>query len=339
MREIERFLSTVCREPLLPAPTPLHGLRMSPGGRSFDLWIKRDDMTGIGPGGNKVRSLEYILGEAKAMGATKILTAGPEQSNLCVLTAAACAKAGLDCELIINAEEPERKEGNLLLEELLGTKIHFLGPCGSEMRNDRMEEIAAEYQAAGEQVYVVRNGATTGRGALGYTAAIVEMQQQCREKGIEQMTIFAPGGNGGVAAGLIYGNVLMGMPFRIVIISVEDDWETLTEHIQKTISQTEEITGLSMGVPVENAAQITDEYRGAGWGEDTEESRKAVLTFARQEGIFIENVYNSKVLVGMMDWLEKGKVSGSACYLHTGGFGSLFAQYEKEREKKWNTDI
>ena len=304
MKPIERFLRETDHMPLMPMPTPLHPMHYQPSGKDVSLLIKRDDMTGVGPGGNKIRSLEFLLGEARSKGASKILAAGPEQSNLCALTAAACAKAGLDCELIINAAEPARKEGNLLLEEL-----------------------AAAYQSAGEQVYVVRNGATTGRGALGYTAAVVEMKRQCEDLGIGRMTIFAPGGNGGVAAGLIYGNQLMGQPFRIVIVSVEDDRETLTAHIRSTISEAEEITGLPMDVPVEQAAEITDAYRGGGWGENTEESQQAVLSFARSEGIFIENVYTSKVLVGMMDWIEQEKVSGPVCYLHTGGLGSLFAQY------------
>lgn len=327
MYAIESFLETTERIPLLPGPTPLHDLREAHRNKDIRLLIKRDDMTGIGPGGNKVRSLEYILGEAKAKGATKILAAGPEQSNLCVLTAAACARAGLECELVINSNEPERKEGNLLLEQLLGTKTHYLGPCDGETRNLRMEEIAATYREQGERVFVVRNGATTGRGALGYTAAVVEMARQCEAMGIQQMTIFAPGGNGGVAAGLIYGNSLMGSPFRIVIVSVEDERDTLKGHIQATIRETETITGIPMCTPLEETAEITDAYRGAGWGENTPESQQAVLSFARSEGIFIENVYNSKVLVGMMDWIDKGKVSGTVCYLHTGGLGSLFAQY------------
>ena len=259
MKPIERFLRETDRVPLMPMPTPLHPMHYQPSGKDVSLLIKRDDMTGVGPGGNKIRSLEFLLGEARSKGASKILAAGPEQSNLCALTAAACAKAGLDCELIINAAEPARKEGNLLLEELLGTKIHFLGPCDGTV--------------------------------------------------------------------LIYGNQLMGQPFRIVIVSVEDDRETLTAHIRSTISEAEEITGLPMDVPVEQAAEITDAYRGGGWGENTEESQQAVLSFARSEGIFIENVYTSKVLVGMMDWIEQEKVSGPVCYLHTGGLGSLFAQY------------
>lgn len=325
MEPIEEFLQNTPRVPLLPAPTTLHRLRRHPSG--VELWIKRDDMTGIGPGGNKVRSLEFLLGEAKVQGATKILAAGPVQSNLCVLTAAACARAGLDCELLINGAEPERKEGNLLLEQLLGVKTHFLGPCDGEMRNQRMEALAAEYRSAGERVYVVRNGATSGRGALGYVAAAVELRAQCREMGLERMTIFAPGGNGGVAAGLIYGNALLGQPFDLVIVSVEDDRQTLRAHIQTVIQEAEAITGLPMPLLLDNAAQITDAYRGAGWGENTKQSEQAVLSFARSEGIFLENIYNSKVFVGMMDWAETGRITGPACYLHTGGFGSLFAQY------------
>ncbi len=140
MKPIERFLRETDRVPLMPMPTPLHPMHYQPSGKNVSLLIKRDDMTGVGPGGNKIRSLEFLLGEARSKGASKILAAGPEQSNLCALTAAACAKAGLDCELIINAAEPARKEGNLLLEELLGTKIHFLGPCDGAVRNRRMEE-------------------------------------------------------------------------------------------------------------------------------------------------------------------------------------------------------
>ena len=327
MEPIEEFLQSTARVPLIPAPTPLHRLRRHPAAAGVEWMIKRDDMTGIGPGGNKVRSLEFLLGEAEAQGATKVLAAGPPQSNLCVLTAAACARAGLECELVINGDEPERKEGNLLLESLLGVKTHFLGNCDGSKRNAQMQALAEEYRRAGEKVYVVRNGATSGRGALGYAAAAVELRAQCRQMGIERMTVFAPGGNGGVAAGLIYGNALLGQPFDLVIVSVEDDEKTLRAHIRSVIQEAETITGLPMQLDLDDAAQITDAYRGNGWGENTKESEQAVLSFARSEGIFLENVYNSKVFVGMTDWVDTGRVNGTVCYLHTGGFGSLFAQY------------
>ena len=327
MYPIESFLQHTPRVKLMPAPTPLHPLHTPAPREDVSLWIKRDDMTGIGPGGNKIRSLEFILGEALEAGATKILASGPVQSNLCALTAAACARVDLPCELVINGDEPAHKEGNLLLAQLLGTKLHFLGPCDGDTRNRHMEELLNKYQSEGERPFAVRNGATTGRGALGYTSAVVELYHQCQELGLQGMTLFAPGGNGGVAAGLVYGNALMGNPFQLVIVSVEDDRQTLRAHIQTVIQEDEAITGLPMPLLLDNAAQITDAYRGAGWGENTKQSEQAVLSFARSEGIFLENVYNSKVFVGMMDWAETGRITGPACYLHTGGFGSLFAQY------------
>ena len=327
MYPIEEFLNRTERVYLLRAPTPLHTLAGFSEYEEGKIYIKRDDMTGIGPGGNKVRSLEYILGEAVNQGCCKILTAGPVQSNLCTLTAAACARLGLDCELVHNGREPEKKEGNLLLNYILGVKSHFLGDCSSEERNAYTESLAKTYEQKGISTYVVRNGATTGRGALGYTAAIREMKKQCEEMGIENMTIFAPGGNGGVAAGLIYGNELLGSPFHIVIISVEDKKEILTAHIRDTIRETEAITGIKMKTTVEEAAEISDQYRGSGWGIDTAESIEEIFAFARTEGIFIENVYNSKVVVGMKDWMRSKRIKGPVCYLHTGGFGSLFAQY------------
>ncbi len=162
----------------------------------------------------------------------------------------------------------------------------------------------------GRNPYVVRNGATTGRGALGYTAAVPELMEQCQAQGITGMTIFAPGGNGGVAAGLVYGDVVMGNPFRIVIVSVEDDRENLKKHIADTVREVEAITGIPAGKSVEELCSIEDGFRGRGWGVNTSESAREIFEFARAEGIFIENIYNSKVLVGMRDWLGKGKARG-----------------------------
>lgn len=327
IRPIQRFLDEAPRIPLLAGPTPLHPMRSFCETDRVTALIKRDDMTGLGPGGNKVRSLEFLLGDAVSQGCDIVLTAGPEQSNLCVLTAAACARTGSSCELVLNGSEPEHKEGNLLLAQILGAKLHFLGPCGGDVRDQWMEERAQALQRSGRQPYVIRNGATTGRGALGYTAAAVELSQQCREQGIQGMTVFVPGGNGGMAAGLIYGNELLERPFHVVVISVEDDRDTLIRHITETIHEAERITGLPFGVPVTQAAEIIDRYRGEGWGKNTPESEQEIFSFARSEGIFIENIYNSKVLVGMRDWINSGKVHGTVCYLHSGGLGSLFAQY------------
>ena len=327
MYPLEKFLAAAPRVSLLAGPTPLNPMTHFCVRDGVQPYIKRDDLTGIGPGGNKIRSLEFLLGQAVAEGCDCVLVAGPEQSNLCTLAAASCAKLGLLCEVFHNSDRPDRLSGNLMLNRLLGVKSHFLGPVTGDERNEIMERQCIAYQKQGRKPFVVRNGGTTGRGALGYAAAVVELRQQCLARNICGMTIFAPGGNGGVAAGLVYGNALMGSPFKIVIVSVEDEKKVLLRHVSDAVCQAEEITGLKLTAPVESLCEITDSYRGEGWGVNTDDSTRMVEEFARQEGIFIENVYNSKVLVGMRDWIESRKVSGPVCYLHTGGFGSLFSQY------------
>lgn len=313
----------------LPTPLmPLHNLERALGCQG--VYIKRDDLTGLGPGGNKLRSLEFILGEAALQGADTIIASGPLQSNMCTLAAAACASANLRCVLVHNGEEPEQPTGNILLNQLLGAQSHYLGNVTAEARTDYVRQL---FQSLSKQCrpYVVENGATTGVGALGYTNASLEMAVQFEQQGLRDVTLFAPGGNGGVATGLIYGNALLGFPFRVVIISVEDDRDTLRAHILHTIDEVQEVLGLPFPCQrLEDACVLDDSYRGAGWGENTPESSRIILDFARQEGIMLENVYNSKVMVGMQDYIRKGKVTGPVCYLHTGGFGSLFAQYESK---------
>lgn len=309
----------------LPTPLePLAGLERQIG--YSGIFIKRDDLTGLGPGGNKLRSLEFIAGKAIAEGKDTLIASGPVQSNLCTLTAAACAKLGLHCILVHNGCEPAHFTGNLMLNRLLGAESHFLGEISSAKRNEYVEELA-ESISDKCRPQIVQNGATTGRGALGYTNAVIELKKQFDEKSLTGGTIFAPGGNGGVASGLIYGNALCGFPFRIVVISVEDDRETLITNINGVIKELEDILGLPFGHDLETACTVDDSYRGEGWGINTSESIRAVLDFPKLEGILIENVYNSKVLVGMQDYIRNGKVTGPVCYLHTGGFGSLFAQF------------
>ena len=324
---IEQCLKGMQRIPLMPGPTPLHRLQGIEDNYDVSMLVKRDDMTGIGVGGNKVRSLEYILGEAVAKGCNKVLVSGPAQSNLCMLAAASCAHIRMPCEIVFNSEKPSVKRGNLLLIDILGTKTHFLGECTERIRNQYVETLAEQYMKQGELPYVIRNGAATGRGALGYVAAAIELATQCVDIAAKCVTLFVPGGNGGVAAGLLYGNALIGKPFRIIVVSVENDSETLLKNISIIINEIEEITGIPMGEQHRRSIEITDEYRGEGWGRNTEESERMVFEFARKEGFFIENIYNSKVLVCMKDWILRKKVNGTACYLHTGGVGSLFAQY------------
>ncbi len=291
------------------------------------IFIKRDDLGGLGAGGNKVRCLETILGEAVSQGSDLIIAYGPLQSNLCSLSAAAAAKSGLDCVLIFNAEKPERIEGNQLLNKLLGTKQIFLGKVTPEERNAYAEQYAEALKAQGRRPYIIQNGGSSGIGALGYMGIIRELTDEYRPDENERLTLFVPGGNGGVAGGLIYGNALSGRKFDIVVISVEDEAPLLRQHIADIVTKAAEIAGETIAGDIFDSVTITDAYRGGGWSVNTPESEEEVFELARTEGIFVENVYTSKVLVGMKDMLRKGAVSGNVCYLHTGGFGSLFSQY------------
>lgn len=327
MQQLENALKAVPQVSLAALPTPF--MRMENLEKKLNhagIFIKRDDLTGLGPGGNKLRSLEFLLGEAMAQSADTVIAAGPPQSNLCTLTAAACAKLALRCVLVHNGDKPPHEEGNILLNRLLGAQSHYLGNVSAQERTACTEQLSQEL-AVNHRPYVVKNGATTGRGALGYVKAIPELQRQTASLGLAGLTIFAPGGNGGVAAGLICGNALCGFPFQIVIISVENDCQTLTQDIRRTVAEAADCLRLPLPADPERACIIDDSYRGEGWGVNTPQSSRMITDFAGTEGILAENIYNSKVLVGMQDYLQTGRAAGPVCFLHTGGFGSLFAQY------------
>lgn len=324
------FLDAVPRLDIGLFPTPLHRLDRLSRELDHPIYIKRDDLNGIGPGGNKIRSLEFLLAEAAASGCDTVLVSGPLQSNLCSLTAAACAKLGVHCILVLNGERPPRRTGNLLLNDLLGAEVHYLGQVDRAIREAAVTELYNHCRSLGHATYVVRNGATTGLGALGYVRAIPELMDQCKGMELHDLTIYAPAGNGGVAAGLVLGNYLAGQPFHIVVVSVEYDHAETCVNVNRTMAESAQILGVSSLPSLESLCRVTAQFRGRGWGCNTAESEQAVLRLARMEGILSEHIYNSKVLVGMESEIRQGLVSGPACFLHTGGIGSLYTQYEED---------
>lgn len=309
-------------------PTPLQPMERLGVKAGIPLFMKRDDLNGLGPGGNKVRSLEYLLYEARQNGADTVLASGPAQSNLCTLAACAAAKLGMKAVLVHNAAAPSRFEGNALLNHLVGAESHYIGAGTTEFqRADRVAELEMGLRAEGREPYTVLLGASTGLGALGYVNVVAELVQQCLAAKIDLRHLFVPGGNGGVATGVVYGNWLLGSPFEVHVISVEDDYSGLRKAMERILDEIEPITGERPAAPAEDLCDLQAGYRGDGWSCNTPESAAMVEAFPKMEGVFIENVYNSKVVVAMLDYIQKGLVKENACYLHTGGFGSLFAQY------------
>ena len=228
--QVSELLAQFPKVGLALNPTPLHPMqRLQQDLGCGPLFIKRDDLNGLGVGGNKIRNLEYLLGDALAQGKKTILASGQTQSNLCSLCAAACCRLGLRCVLVHNSPPPKQLEGNALLNHLLGAKEYYMGEASEQERADFVEQLRVQLEQQGEEPYVIENGASSARGALGYVEAAVEIARQIQQdsslSSIQSVCI--PAGNGGLAAGMIYGTALLGNPFHIELISVEHPLEQL----------------------------------------------------------------------------------------------------------------
>ncbi len=325
IQELELLLKKFPKVNLCDYNTPIQRLSNYEERLGFNnIFIKRDDLNGVGSGGNKIRNLEYLLGDAKDKGADIIIASGQKESNLCSLTASACAKLKMKCVLVHNSNKSCGDSGNMRLNEILDVERVFLGPI-SEANRDRYTKILAEdYRAKGKKVYIIENGATSTIGALGYVDACTELARQ-RER-YKFNDICVCGGNGGLATGLIFGSALLDIPFHINVITVENEKERLVEIIQDLIKKLEKHTGVKFPYPLDKVMTIYDEYRGGGWGKSTKESIDIIYDFAQTEGIFLESVYVSKTMYGMLDLCKKGVFKNGVCGIHSGGFSSIFSQ-------------
>lgn len=310
-------------------PTPLQHLpRLGAVLNHHALYIKRDDLSGLSLDGNKTRSLEYLLGDALRQGADTVVTAGGLQSNLCSLTAAACAKAGLRCVLVHNDDRPAVLEGNMLLNHLFGAVSVFIGKKSEEERAVDVDRQAAALRSGGARPYVIHNGASVPMGALGYVSAALELQQQSLDTGCALRHVAIVGAMGGTASGFVFGASLLEEPFHVHVVSVEYSKAELRRRMSDLLSGIAELTGLRPRHDPWDVATIHDEYLGGGYGVPTDESREALRLLPETEGIFLENVYTAKTAAGFIGLVRKGVISKDedACFIHTGGMAALFAQ-------------
>ena len=326
-REVEACLAALPRVRLCTFDTPLQRLpRLEKAVGCGPVYLKRDDLNGVGPGGNKVRPLEYLLGEAMENHCGTIIASGQENSNLCSIAAAACCRVGLPCILVHNNHPPEQLAGNILLNKLTGVEERYIGPVTEPERDQYVQALARELEAEGCAPYVIENGATTVHGAVGYVNLLLELER-CRESQPVR-DLFVPGGNGGIAAGAVFGAALLGGQIHVHVITVEHTKRELEEILTNLLQGLKEYTGWKPEAPFDSCMTIYEQYRGDGWGISTPESDRMVEQMAQWEGIFLERIYTSKTAWGMCDLLRQGVVqSTGACLLHSGGFGSLFYQY------------
>lgn len=322
-------LSEWPRQPLASLPTPLlpaPRLRTALGSDAPEVLIKMDAETGFALGGNKVRKLEFELAPDRLEGVTCLITAGGPQSNHCRVTAGAAARLGRKCVLVLNGPEPEEPRGNALLHRLFGADIRTV--ARREDRDPTMERVAAEVAEQGGRAMVVPLGASTGLGALGYAAAMVELDAQlARLPEAERTWLFVSASSCGTLGGLLLGASLLGRDdLRLVGVSADVSAFDLRRDAVRLAREGAALLGWE-GPVAEASLAAADEFVGRGYGVPTPASEEALGLFARSEGIVLDPVYSAKAAAGMISWIRKGSVPAEdrVVFLHTGGHPALLA--------------
>ncbi|CAG9261647.1 D-cysteine desulfhydrase family protein [Paraburkholderia caribensis] len=331
MKQSKLDLSRFPRATLRDGPSPIQHLpRLSRALNGPEIYVKRDDLDGLGGGGNKLRKLEFLLGEALAAGADTIITVGGRQSNHARLTAAAAARTGLRCELVLSRLVPIEDEdyvnnGNVLLDVLFGAVIHDIS--GDVSALDFAEERAVQLRSQGRRVYVCPLGGSSPVGCLGYVSCAAEIDIQAAAQGISFDRIVVANGSGGMQAGLVSGFIAMGKdPDAIVgytvLAPLQKALETTFEKTKKTLELLDSGSSASA-----HAVILRGEQLGTGYGVPTDAMREALSLAATLEGLLLDPVYGAKAFAGFIDEVRTGAVKSgdNALFVMSGGTPSLFA--------------
>ena len=318
------------RVSLAHLPTPLEILpRLSEHLGGPEIWVKRDDCTGLATGGNKTRKLEFSMGEALDKGADTIITVGAVQSNHVRQTAAAACKLGLKCEVLLehrvtNPTELYRTSGNVLLDRIFGANLREY-EAGTDF-DAEMENIAREISAAGGSPYIVPGGASNPVGALGYVGCGEELLRQCDEQDVRFDHIVTATGSAGTHAGLAVGLRGSGSDLPILGIGVRAPQDAQEERVYKLAVEVADLVE-KPGCVVRDDIIADCHYIGPGYGMPTESMNEALLMLARTEGLLFDPVYSGKALAGMIDYVRQGRFTNDdkIVFLHTGGAAGLFA--------------
>ena len=291
--------------------------------------VKRDDLTGLAFGGNKTRKLEYLVADAKAQGATHLITVGGIQSNHVRQSAAAARTAGMRAELVLSGDDPEPDvQGNYLLDLLLGARCHIL--FEGEDPTGKMEELAADLRDQGATPYIMPSGGSSPVGVLGYVSAMLELNNQLWEQGVQANRLYHAAGSGGTQAGVVLGAALYGAEYETIGVAVSGDAEQKIDRCTALIDETSFLLGID--VPLTSSDVVVDDSQvGEGYGIPTEATLEAIQTLALSEGIFLDPVYTGKAFAAMLADIRSGAVRSdeTVIFLHTGGTPALFAKRQE----------
>jgi D-cysteine desulfhydrase family pyridoxal phosphate-dependent enzyme len=328
-------VDTLPRLPLAHLPTPLEPMPRLRTALQAEaptcpiplLLVKRDDQTGLASGGNKTRKLEYLLAEALAKEADTVLTVGAPQSNHCRQTAAAAAKAGLRCVLVLGGNAPRLEGGNLLLDRLLGAEIVWAG------ERDRMALLADEAQAqaaAGHRPYVIPYGGSSPVGAAGYAMAFQELLEQAGASAWTVDHVVVASSSGGTQAGMAVGAWTSGFEGQVHGISIDRRAAEFQPALAELATQTASLLGVPHSFPAQDFI-VHDAYLGSGYGVLGDPEREAIRLLAASEGLLADPVYTGRALAGLVDLIRQGRFRAdeTVVFWHTGGLPALFAYAEQ----------
>ena len=310
-------------------PTPLERLeRLTKELNGPEIWIKRDDCTGLSTGGNKTRKLEFLMAEAEVQGADTIITQGATQSNHARQTAAFAAKLGLACHILLedrtgSNDQNYNLNGNVLLDHLHGaTTSRRAG--GADMAAE-MEALADQLRANGRRPYIIPGGGSNPTGALGYVNCAFELLSQANDRGLVIDKIVTATGSAGTQAGLITGLKALNARIQLLGIGVRAPKEKQEESVFALAQRTAEKLGCPGVVAREDVVANCD-YVGQGYGIPRADTLEAIRMFAQLEGILLDPVYSGKGAAGLIDLIRKGRLTRGqrVVFLHTGGAAGLF---------------
>jgi D-cysteine desulfhydrase family pyridoxal phosphate-dependent enzyme len=298
------------------------------------LWIKRDDLSGLAFGGNKTRKLEFLMAEALANGSDVVITAGAAQSNHCRQTAAAAAALGFSCHLALGGSPPDSSNGNLLLDQLLGAKIHW---CGDRRKGEGLAEIEKELTSRGRRTYVIPYGGSNAVGAAGFAAAMLELDAQLRATGIRPAAIVFASSSGGTQAGLMVGKSMTENEVQLLGIRIDKDDPgegSFESHVSTLANELADRLEMRGGYSAADTV-LNSNSTGAGYGLVGDLEREAIRLMAQTEGVLLDPVYTGRAFGALLDLLRRHEFGSRehVVFWHTGGTPALFSYAETLAER------
>ena len=325
MKKITRFN-------FFPKPTPIEFLENLSGCLNGPkIFLKRDDLTGIALGGNKVRKLEYLLADAVSKSCDLIITTGGPQSNHARITAGICASMGLTCVLVLCGKKPKVLEGNMLLDKIFGAKIVYAGTDDFSEIDKLIEKISKEGRKKGFTPYVIPMGGTNGLGEVGNVECFIEIITQLKRMKEKIDYIVLTNGSSGTHAGLEVGKVITGSKIEIAGINVQFDKAETVDRIYKGIEETFSVLGMEN--KHNTGLRVYGDYIKPGYGKTNKLTLEAISLMGKKEGIVLDTIYTGKAFGGFIDLIRKKVFTkkDNVLFMHTGGYPGIVAMPAKDK--------